>query len=341
MGPETSAGAGGSIGAGSPAGGPTDAGGGSGGTTDTGGMIGTGGTGAAGAVMCTPGVKSALITDCGYPMTGSTPLSSVVFNQSEVLRAIHAEGGAPIGIVRAFYNNDHALTLGVRRVVAKSASGMTTTDYPLTKLASNPGSALNPQTGTNELAGPQSGLDPSLRPMWPALFITDITNDPNSRAGDWQYGGRPFTPNAVFGTWKAVVRTVDATMVPNKIMITPDPEPMKNNWNLGAGDQPPAGLTNLGFGAELRWQVPLENGHTYRVQVMVHNGDPNKMGGNAGQACVLFCAGGTGGTAAALGGAPSSMCPSGSMACGSMGSDPAGCMAGTVCANGCCIPLVP
>ena len=39
--------------------------------------------------------------------------------------------------------------------------------------------------------------------MWPALFITDISNDPASRAGDWQMGGRPLAPNAIFGSWKA------------------------------------------------------------------------------------------------------------------------------------------
>jgi hypothetical protein len=348
------AGNGGTTGAGGSTtgtGGTSGAGGGTsgtgGGSSGTGGATSAGGSG--GVVMCTPGVKSALITDCGYPMSSSTPLSSVVFNESEVLRAIQPEGGAPTGIVRVFYNDEHAMTLGVRQVVVKGASGMTTTDYPVTALSSNPGSATNPQTGTNELVGPQSGLDQSLRPMWPALFITDITKDPNSRAGDWQYGGRPLSPNAVFGSWKAAVRTVDATVMPNKIVITPDPDPMKNNWSLGGGDQPPAGLTSQGYGAEARWQVPLENGHDYRIQVMVHDGDQNKAGGDSGEACVLFCAGGTagtggmggsGGSGGADAGAPP-MCPSGSAACGSGGIDPVRCNAGTVCANGCCIPLIP
>src|SRR5581483_1482627 len=103
------------------------------------------------------------------------------------------------------YNDEHALTLGVRRVVVKDASGMTSTDYPVAALAADPGSALAPRTGTNELIGQQSGLDVSLRPMWPVLFITDITSDPQSRAGDWQYGGVPRGPDAVFGTWKAAV----------------------------------------------------------------------------------------------------------------------------------------
>ena len=41
------------------------------------------------------------------------------------------------------------------------------TDYPVTPLATDPGSSTNPQTGTNMLVGDQSGLDASLRPMWP------------------------------------------------------------------------------------------------------------------------------------------------------------------------------
>ena len=51
--------------------------------------------------------------------------------------------------------------------------------------------------------------DASLRPMWPSLFVTDISSNPSSKAVDWQQGGQPISPGAVFGTWKAAVRTVD------------------------------------------------------------------------------------------------------------------------------------
>jgi hypothetical protein len=131
--------------------------------------------------------------------------------------------------------------------------------------------------------------------MWPSLFITDITNDRNSRAGDWQYGGTPIAPDDVFGTWKAAVRTVDKTKSPATITVTPDADPAKNNWNLGAGSDPaPAGLTNQGYGTEVRWNVsslrvngqPLQAGHLYRFQFMVHDGDQTKTGGDSGEACV-------------------------------------------------------
>jgi hypothetical protein len=340
----------GSSGSGGGGGGRTGAGSaGAGGMTGGGGSTstGTGGFGNypggdGGVVMCIPGVAGTAITDCGYPYSSSTPLTSVVFNEVEVLRAIEPAGGIPTAIVRLFYNDEHALTLGVRSVAVKDASGTTTTNYPVSMLSSNPGSVTNAQFGTNELVGDQSGLDQSLRPMWPVLYLTDVTSDPSNTAGDWQKGGVPHTPTAVFGTWKAAVRTVDKTMSPAKVTITPDADPAKNDWNLGTGADPvPTGLTNQGFGAEVRWDVPLTAGHSYRIQVMVHDGDQNKAGGDSGEACVIYCSGGGGGGEGGAGGSPPPpMCPTGYTACGFNGVDPAACPGGTVCANGCCLPIV-
>jgi len=318
---------------------------GAGGNSGTGGTIPIGGTGG-GVFSCTPGVEQLIITDCGYPKTTTNPLTSTAFNENEVLAAIRPAGSWPNGVVQMFYSDEHALTLGVRQVVVKMSSGTTMTDYPVTALASNPGSSTDPQTGTNALVGDQSGLDASLRPMWPSLFITDISTDPNNRSGDWQMGGAPSNPNAIFGTWKSAVRTVDYTKMPTLVSITPDVDPTKNNWNLGPGaDAPPAGLASAGYGTEARWNVTLTPGHSYRLQVLVHDGDQNKTGGDSGEGCVLFCAGsdcnstescgstGTGGS----GGGPS--CPEGVAACGPGAMDPSGCPEGTVCANGCCLPF--
>jgi hypothetical protein len=220
-----------------------------------------------------------VITSCGYPYASSNPLTSVTFNESTVLRVIDPSGGFPYARIRLFYNDEHALTLGVRSVVVKTTMGTTITSYPVAPLNSDPGSATYPATGTNALTGDQSGLDPSGRPVWPVLYVTDVTNDPNSTAGDWQQGGTPWNPTAIFGTWKAAVRTVDKTVTPNVVSVTPDADPAKNNWNLGGGDPVPAGLSNEGYGAEVRWDVVLQPGHSYRIQVMVHDGDQNKGGG--------------------------------------------------------------
>jgi hypothetical protein len=321
------------------------------GTAGAGGNAGTGGTipigGTTGVFSCTPGVEQLIVTDCGYPSTSSNPLTSTTFNENEVLRAIRPSGSWPNGVVQMFYNDEHAMTLGVRQVVVKMSSATTMTDYPVTLLASNPGSSTNPQTGSNMLVGDQSGLDPSLRPMWPTLFITDISTDPMNRAGDWQMGGVPRAPNAIFGSWKAAVRTVDYTKSPTTVTITPDADPTKNNMNLGPGADPaPAGLANEGYGAEARWDVSLTPGHSYRLQVLVHDGDQNKAGGDSGEGCVLFCAGtdcqstescGSTGTGGA-GGGPS--CPEGVLVCAPGGDvTPANCPEGTVCANGCCLTL--
>jgi hypothetical protein len=318
----------------------------------TGGLTGTDASvpigGAPGKVYaCTPGVEELVITDCGYPTTTSNPLTSTVFNENDVLRAIRPAGSWPNGVVQMFYNDEHAMTLGVRQVAVKTSAGTTTTDYPVTALTTDPGSSTSPMTGTNVLLGEQSGLDASLRPMWPSLFVTDISTNPANRSGDWQQGGAPISPNAIFGSWKAAVRTVDNTKTPSVVTITPDADPAKNNWMLAGGDAPPAGLSTEGFGAEARWNVPLVPGHSYRLQVLVHDGDQNKTGGDSGEACVLFCAGagscmgsecsstGSGGS----GGTP--QCPSGTAACTSGGVDPATCPSGSVCANGCCLPYIP
>jgi hypothetical protein len=145
--------------------------------------------------------------------------------------------------------------------------------------------------------------------MWPVLFVTDTTVDvANPRAGDWQFGPAtagdpnravPNNPSDVFGTWKGAVRTVNK--LTNTITVTPDADPATNDYNLDGScpgincpDTPPAGLTNQGFGAEVRWSLanlrdrfnqPLVPGHIYRFEFMVHDGDQNKTGGDSGEAC--------------------------------------------------------
>ncbi len=330
-------------------------------TSGTGGgapMSGTGGApanpkdpnaaGSAATSVCTPGTVGPVITDCGYPYASDNPLTNIDFNESDVLRAIAPSGGAPLASVRVFYNDEHALTLGVRSVSVKSSSGTAAHDFTVSELTDDPGAVRSPLTGTNDLTGDDAGIDPVGRPMWPALFVTDTTTDPNARSGDWQMGGTAWNPSAVFGTWKAAVRSVDTTATPNASVVTPDADPAKNDWNLGGGDPLPSDLTTStsspapmmgpngmmmggpmgmsgpkdeGYGAEVRWDLVLVPGHSYRIQVMVHDGDQNQVGGDSGEACVNFCA--------------AAACPDDSMPCST--SSPCPVETESICVNGCCI----
>src|SRR5262249_11404330 len=156
--------------------------------------------------------------DLRYPFPSDNPRTSIVFSENEVLRAFGSNNLGPGDTIKMWYNDEHALLLGIRRVIVKSAGGTTTNDYPVTPLGAGCGPAgcrpITRDVGTPADTGDQAGTDLSGRPIFPSLFITDITSDPNSLAGDWQYGGTPIPPQAVFGTWKAGVRTVDNTQSP-------------------------------------------------------------------------------------------------------------------------------
>ena len=215
----------------------------------------------------------------GYPYTSSVARTSTIFNESGVLALLEPTMATTNGTVRLYATDEHAPLLGVR-----------TATMPVSAMPSNPGHVANP------LIGDPTITDPSGRPIFPSVYITDVTviQDNSShtsaayRAGDWQYGGTPIAPNDIFGTWKGA--SVSGTT------LTTDADPAKNDLNLGAGSDPPAGtLTSLGYVAEVRWNVnalrlngqPLQSGHTYRLQFIVHDGDQNKTGGDVGQACAL------------------------------------------------------
>ena len=128
---------------------------------------------------CTPGVVGPVITECGYPYASSNALTDILFNESSVLAAIVPSGGFPFASIQLFYNDEHAMTLGVHQTVINGVS----TSFPVSPLTKSPDVVNAPETGTNLIIGQQAGVDPVGRPMWPALFITDITNDANAVAG--------------------------------------------------------------------------------------------------------------------------------------------------------------
>jgi hypothetical protein len=227
-----------------------------------------------------------------YPYASTNPLTSVAFNESEIMTAFSTNLLGVNDTIKVWYNDERALTLGIRQVAVKTGSGWTTNKYPVSPLMGNPGGATNPAVGTTLTSGNQAGVDLAGRPMFPALYFSDTTMNSANRSGDWQFGGTAIPPHAVFGTWKAATKVVDNTKTPAQITVTPDGDPTKNNWSLGAGDPAPAGCTNLGYGAEVRWNVGslgLIPGHSYRLYFMIHDGDQNRSGGDAGQACINLC----------------------------------------------------
>jgi hypothetical protein len=220
-----------------------------------------------------PGMTYLTGSSADYPFASSNPLTSVVFNESDVLAA--AAMNTNNNTFDVWYTDEHALTLGVNQLNG--------TPYTVSAMNGNPGAVLS-----NLAVGAPNGVDPSNRPLAPSLYITDITTDTTSRIGDWQYGGTAIAPSAAFGAWKSATETITNGVV----TISEANDPAQNGLNLGAGaDAPPAGMAHEGYTAEVRWNLAdlqsagiLLPGHNYRFYVMVHDGDQNKGGGDVGQA---------------------------------------------------------
>jgi uncharacterized repeat protein (TIGR01451 family) len=198
------------------------------------------------------------------------------FSESTVLVRLSGVGN----IFFADYSDEHALLLG-----ARSANFPDVSPYdPATKAKVNP------------LTGDPSAKDPTGRPLRPSLFLTDVTGNASNIEGDWQQGGVGQPPTAVYGTWKGATLNANGTS-------TLDADPAKNGTVGLPHGYPP--VSNEGYTSEIQWDVnqildpktadpgagfpngkPLISGHTYRMQVMDHDGDQNKTGGDAGQACI-------------------------------------------------------
>ncbi len=171
--------------------------------------------------------------------------------------------------LRAFYTNKNALVLGSGAV---------------TQMGSHPASQV-----ANPSIGNAGAKDSDNLPLYPAIFITDITNLPQNISGDSQGGGQANKPGALYGTWKA--------------NGTADPEANGQERGPGASTWPPAngpqGIHGEDFTTEIVWTtasiqardpstgqfVSLQPGHKYRIQIVLHDGaSPSDVG----QACMQF-----------------------------------------------------
>ena len=221
------------------------------------------------ATACTPGsisvpAASGANDGCGYPTSG--------FNEYIIFCGMTATGGgnAP-AIINVFYKDEHAIPLGCSNAT-----------NPVSTHPGTPSALYYPQTGD------PACTDTVMRPMRPVLYITDITADPGCTAGDQQHGGKPYSPVAIFGSWK--------TATENGTIGQPaGGDPASNGWTLGAGADPvPASVMSVcggggGFGTEIQFAAGLIPGHSYRLQTILHDGDQTR-GADSGEGCATFCA---------------------------------------------------
>lgn len=181
----------------------------------------------------------------------------------------------PGGSIRAFHSDEWPMTLG---------SGTIST------LNGNPGHVVKP------VVGDINARDVDGFPYFPAIFLTDITSDPTSTAGD---APSPtaigYPPSEVYGVWKVLGNNLgtkscrdDSTQAFCNKLKTGDPNgafpPTSSFLALKSPNEP---FTS----AEVIWNVNdlpagvLQTGHRYRVQIVVHDGD---RAGDLGVACTTI-----------------------------------------------------
>jgi hypothetical protein len=232
-----------------------------------------------------------------YPDETHLPQSHGTIDADMVMKTFDPKTGAGLPCVvtdtllRVFYSSDRVMLLGYRQVQVKTSSGTTTRDFPISFVPTTPTCIREPLLGDTISTGDQRYGDWYERPVFPALWITDITGSPTSRAGDFRIGlieSLPDTgviaPDKVCGLWKYAVRFYDKTRSggPRATTISDLPDPAKNFWNLGSGaDTPSEGFANVpngGYGAEAAWNLTnrgLLPGHTYRLFFSVYEGGEN------------------------------------------------------------------
>jgi hypothetical protein len=172
--------------------------------------------------------------------------------------------------IKLWYIDEHALTLG-----------------------ENPGVvAMTPnQPQANPNVGDQMKRDTLNLPIFPALFVTDITSNPANTSGDAQNGGTPIPPSMVSGTWKAANTNDPAKNYPNGGLI----DPLPSQSNIGHDISGNRDRDKLYYSAEIEWNVSdlinkgvLKTGETYRAQFVIHDGDNNTNGGDIGLGCTTI-----------------------------------------------------
>lgn len=215
-----------------------------------------------------PAAAASSIVECGYPYTaGGNARTAISPRENEVLRAFSPQIAHAGDKIIVWYSDEHNLSLGKKK-----------TGFPFTDMTKFPSDHVE-----NPAIGDPNGIDSQGRPIFPAMFITDITTDPSSKIGDWQYsidnsGAIPL--HAIYGSWKATGENDSANNIVNGV------------WDLAGLQTPPPNTSSEEYGAGAVWYVDrlvasgkMTSGHTYRIQFMVHDGDQTNTGGDEGEGC--------------------------------------------------------
>ena len=199
--------------------------------------------------------------DCGNGnITGTT--------EPYILWAMAPDPGVAVeagGSIKLWYNDELPLTLGSGNISDNNSDHI-----------------LNPNVGD------ENARDSNNFPYFPALFLTDITDDPNNRSGDAQKGGKPYKPDEVWGAWKHLGST--GTIPPPNNLTLPggaDPFPANSNIKFDAG-RGTYRSRETSYGAEIIWKVnnlKLVPGRIYRAQFIIHDGDRD---GDIGEGCTAI-----------------------------------------------------
>ncbi len=238
------------------------------------------------------GVNQVTVQVNGTTTNGSTTVT--VATSGLTVGATVSGTGIPSGTTIASVGQT-TITLST----AATANGTTTltftNSYSTAQMptGSSTASAVNPGVGDTNVTGAAGAVDASGRPLFPSLYVTDITNSPSSLSGDWQSGGTAVSPSAIYGSWKSYALSVNETVSPATVTQTGGNDPTTaNGWTLPVGADPvPASISgsNAGYGTELQWSLSslygqgiLIPGHNYRFYFVVHDGDQNNSGGDVG-----------------------------------------------------------
>lgn len=188
-------------------------------------------------------------------------------SEPQILYAMSPDPGTNIGAggaLKLWYNDEHALTLGVGSVSDNTSRHV-----------------ISP----NINIGDPLAKDPNNFPYFPSLFLTDITSNPSDTSGDAEKGGTPIPPNEIWGDWKPKGGANPSP--PNNTILPPgaDPFPPVSNIKFGDGRRR---IRETEYGAEIIWKVDSLNlipGHSYRAQFIIHDGDRE---GDIGEGCTTI-----------------------------------------------------